>query len=246
VSCPALSLYPDVPLPVSPAALSCASPADGANAPVDVLKDLIPMNKILTISAAAIAATIALAGCSAGSTNSSGTSMPGMDMGSAGTSSSYKAAAPTATDHNSADTMFAQMMIPHHAQAVEMSALMLNKQGLDPKLTALAARIKAEQSPEIITMTSWLTAWKEPATISGDGMAGMMSGDDMTKLDAAQGTDAARVFLTQMIAHHQGAVMMAKTEEATGKNTDAVTLGKSIVTSQEAEIQDMKNLLAAL
>jgi uncharacterized protein (DUF305 family) len=204
------------------------------------------MNKILTISAAAIAAAIALAGCSAGSTNSGGTSMPGMDMGSTGMPSSAAPSVPAATDHNAADTMFAQMMIPHHIQAVEMSDMMLKKQGLDPKLTALATRIKAEQSPEITAMTGWLTAWKEPATISGDGMAGMMGGDDMTKLDAAQGTEAARMFLSQMIAHHQGAVIMAKTEQATGKNTDAVTLSKSIVTSQEAEIQEMKNLLAAL
>jgi uncharacterized protein (DUF305 family) len=204
------------------------------------------MNKILAFSAAAIAAAIALAGCAAGLTNSSGTGTPGKDMGSTGMSASAAPSVPAATDHNAADTMFAQMIIPHHAQAVEMSDMMLKKQGINPKLTALTARIKAEQSPEIATMTGWLTAWKEPATMSGDGIAGMMGGDDMTKLDAAQGTEAARMFLTQMITHHQGAVMMAKTEQATGKNGDAVTLSKSIVTSQEAEIQEMKNLLAAL
>lgn len=202
------------------------------------------MKKILALSAATIAAAIALAGCSTGS----GGSMPGMNMGGSGMSTD---SAPIAAgDHNGADTSFAQMMIPHHTQAVDMSDLMLKKQGIDPKVTALATRIKAAQAPEIEKMAGWLKQWNEPAQMAGGDMSGMvsgvMSGDDMTKLDAARGTDAAKLFLTQMIAHHQGAVTMAKTEEAAGKNTDAVTLSKNIVTSQEAEIQEMKNLLAAL
>ncbi|MDD1478587.1 DUF305 domain-containing protein [Arthrobacter sp. H16F315] len=198
------------------------------------------MKKILTISATALAAAIALAGCSAGS----GGSMPGMNMGGSGTSTD---SAPIAIgDHNGADTTFAQMMIPHHTQAVEMSDLILKKQGIDPKVTALAVKIKAEQAPEITTMSGWLQAWNEPSQMSGGGMSGAMSSDDMTKLDAAQGAEAAKLYLSQMITHHQGAVTMAKTEEATGKNTDTVTLSKNIVTSQEAEIQEMKNLLATL
>ncbi|MET3948319.1 uncharacterized protein (DUF305 family) [Arthrobacter sp. UYCu512] len=198
------------------------------------------MKKILTLSAAAIAAAIALAGCSAGS----GGSMPGMNMGGSGTSTD---SAPIAVgDHNGADTTFAQMMIPHHTQAVEMSDLILKKQGIDPKVTALATKIKAEQAPEITTMTGWLKTWNEPSQMSGGGMSGAMSSDDMTKLDVAQGAEAAKLYLSQMTTHHQGAVAMAKTEEATGKSTDAVTLSKNIVTSQEAEIQEMKNLLATL
>ena len=75
---------------------------------------------------------------------------------------------------------------------------------------------------------------------------GMMGDDDLKKLDAAQGTDAAKLFLAQMIAHHEGAVMMAKTESSQGKNPDAISLSKAIVTAQEAEIQEMKDLLASL
>lgn len=199
------------------------------------------MKKILTISAAAIAATIALAGCSGGG------SMPGMDMGSSSKSSS--SAPVTAGDHKAADTMFAQMMIPHHAQAVEMSDMLLKKQSIPAAVTALATKIKAAQAPEIEKMTGWLKDWNESATMSGSmsgGMSGMMGAEDMKKLDAAQGTEAAKLFLTQMIAHHQGAVMMAKTEEAEGKNPDAVALSKSIVTAQEAEIKEMKALLGTL
>jgi uncharacterized protein (DUF305 family) len=77
-------------------------------------------------------------------------------------------------------------------------------------------------------------------------MAGMMGAEEMKKLDDAQGTAAARLFLEQMIIHHEGAIVMAKAETADGKNTAAVQLGKDIVTAQEAEIQEMKTLLGAL
>jgi len=210
--------------------------------------------KFLTLSATAVAAAITLAGCSTG-TGSTGTSTPGMNHGSS--SSAPASSTPdAAADHNAADTMFAQMMIPHHTQAVEMSDMMLAKKDIPAEVTALATRIKAAQGPEIETMTGWLKSWNEPTQAPtghamptqgmGGGMDGMMSDADMTKLDAAQGTDAARLFLNQMIAHHQGAVMMAKTESTEGKNPDAVNLSKAIVTAQEAEIQEMQALLAKL
>ena len=211
--------------------------------------------KFLPLSATAIAAALALAGCSTGpsapsatsaassSPASSASSMPGMGPGMM--SSSAPAAA---TEHNEADTMFAQGMIPHHEQAVEMSEMMLKKQGVDPRITALATKIKAAQAPEIEQMTGWLKAWNEPAQMaSGHGMGdGMMGDDDLSKLEAAQGTEAARLFLTGMIAHHQGAVMMAQTEISQGRNTDAIQLSKDIVTAQEAEIKEMQDLLATL
>ncbi|MFJ6357571.1 DUF305 domain-containing protein [Pseudarthrobacter oxydans] len=215
------------------------------------------MNKtFLTLSATAVAATIALAGCStdtAGPTTpssspTSGNSMPGMDHGSGMMASSSPAAA---AEHNAADTMFSQMMIPHHTQAVEMSELMLKKQDIPPQVSALASKIKAAQGPEIEKMTGWLSSWNEPTMAPsghsmGGGMDGMMGEEDMKKLDAAQGADAAKLFLTQMIAHHEGAVTMAKTETTDGKNPDAVQLSKDIVNAQEAEIQEMKDLLATL
>jgi uncharacterized protein (DUF305 family) len=197
--------------------------------------------KFLPIAATAIAAAIALAGCGTGSGSGSATSMPGMDHGS-----SPSTAAP-ANDHNAADVTFAQMMIPHHAQAVEMSDMVLTKQDIPAEVTALANKIKAAQGPEIEQMTGWLKSWNEPATMApGHSMEGMMGADDMKKLEAAQGTEAARLFLAQMIGHHEGAVAMAKTEITAGKNADAVNLAKAIVTAQEAEIQEMKDLLGTL
>ena len=203
------------------------------------------MKKTLTISALGIAAAIALAGCAGNSGSTPTSTMPGMGSGGMGMASS---SAPATANHNAADTLFAQGMIPHHAQAVEMSEMMLKKQGMDARITAVATKIKAAQAPEIEQMTGWLKTWNEPTQMAsshsmGDGM---MGDDNLKTLDAAQGTEAAKLFLTQMIAHHEGAVMMAKTESSQGKNPDAIQLSKTIVTSQEAEIQEMKELLARL
>ncbi|WP_346926179.1 DUF305 domain-containing protein [uncultured Arthrobacter sp.] len=201
------------------------------------------MKKTLTLSATALAAAVALAGCSTGSGSGSST-MPGMDHG---TSQATPGSSASAADHNGSDTMFAQAMIPHHAQAVEMSDMILKKQGIDARVTALATKIKAAQAPEIEKMTGWLKDWNEPTQApGGHSMTGMMSGDDLTKLDAAQGTEAAKLFLGQMVAHHEGAVEMANAEVRSGKNPDAIQLGKDIAASQTGEIQEMKDLLAAL
>jgi uncharacterized protein (DUF305 family) len=210
-----------------------------------MIEGIDPMKKTLTISALGIAAAIAMAGCAGTSGSTPTSTMPGMGSGGTGTASS---SAPATADHNAADTMFTQGMIPHHAQAVEMSDMMLKKQGMDARITALATKIKAAQAPEIEQMTGWLKTWNEPSQMaSGHGMGdGMMGDDDLKTLDATQGKEAAKLFLTQMIAHHEGAVAMAKTEISQGKNPDVIQLSKSIVTSQEAEIQDMKALLVGL
>ena len=202
------------------------------------------MKKTLTISATAFAAVIALAGCSTPGSSGGSSSMPGMDHSTMGSSA---APAPAAADRNGSDTMFVQGMIPHHAQAVEMSDIILKKQGIDASITALATKIKAAQAPEIEKMTGWLEDWKEPTQApGGHSMAGMMSGEDLSKLDAAQGTDAAKLFLSQMIAHHEGAVEMANAEVRSGKNAEAIQLAKDIAASQADEIQEMKDLLAGL
>ncbi len=201
------------------------------------------MRKNLAMTTITVATAIALAGCSAGPSDSS---MPGMNHGSASASPAGSAAAAPA-DHNAADAEFARMMIPHHAQAVQMSDVVLAKNGIPAQVTALAGRIKAAQGPEIEKMTGWLKDWNEPAEMSGGHtMNGMVDNGDMTKLEAAQGREAATLFLTQMIAHHQGAVAMAQKEGADGKNADALTLGKDIVMAQEAEIKEMQELLGTL
>jgi uncharacterized protein (DUF305 family) len=154
--------------------------------------------------------------------------------------------------------MFAQHMIPHHQQAVEMSDVVLGKQGIDPRVSELATQIKAAQGPEIAQMQEWLRQWGNPtmppmaggdghdmAGMSGDAM-GMMSDEQMTALKNAGGVDAAKQFLNGMIAHHQGAIAMAQDEIRDGRFAQAVDMARSIVTSQQQEIDTMKGILATL
>lgn len=196
-----------------------------------------------SLAAMSLALGLVLTGCAGGSDDSS---MPGMDHGNSSPSAS--STADDAGAANEADVMFASMMIAHHEQAIEMSDMVLSKSGVDEQVTALAQQIKDAQGPEIEQMQSWLEDWgAEPSDTSemqhGDGM---MSMDDMTALQDADGAEASRLFLEQMIAHHEGAISMAETEVADGQNADAVALAQNIVDAQTAEIATMQELLGAI
>ncbi|MGH3689444.1 MAG: DUF305 domain-containing protein [Microbacterium sp.] len=188
-------------------------------------------------AALALSAVLALSGCATGSGEES---MPGMDHG---------LSAPS-TNANSADAMFASMMIVHHEQAIEMSDIVLAADGVDPAVTELAQQIKAAQGPEIEQLQDWLTDWGvSPEDVDTGGMDhgdGMMSEDDLAALQAADGPEASRLFLEQMIVHHEGAVEMAQAQVDDGSNPDAVELAQKIIDDQSDEIQEMKNLLSAL
>ncbi|GAA2912423.1 DUF305 domain-containing protein [Streptosporangium fragile] len=151
-----------------------------------------------------------------------------------------------------ADVAFAQMMIQHHRQAVEMADL-AETRATNPEVGQLAAKIKEAQQPEIDTMAGWLSEWGEPETPSpsptpsegmGDhGMPGMMAPEDMRKLEAAKGAEFDRMFLQMMIAHHEGAIEMAKTEREQGASPEAKELAKTIETTQQAEVEQMRKML---
>jgi uncharacterized protein (DUF305 family) len=199
------------------------------------------------IGAGALAALAIFTGCSSSNESEHPAGHSPASSATAGPSTTAAAEA-----HNDADVMFAQHMIPHHTQAIEMSDTLLAKQGIDPKVTKLANQIKAAQGPEIQQMQSWLTQWGTPSMppMSGHddmaGMSGIMSEQDMTALKDAQGVDASKLFLTQMIAHHEGAITMAQSEITDGQYPPAVGMARAIVTTQQQEIDTMKGLLAAL
>ncbi|RFU38899.1 DUF305 domain-containing protein [Actinomadura logoneensis] len=168
----------------------------------------------------------------------------GMSMpSSTGTASSQ-------AGHNGQDVMFAQMMIPHHRQAVDMAKTVLAK-GSDPKVKNLAGRIEKAQAPEIEKMSGWLKAWGQPVPGAGDdsmanmghGMDGMMSDKQMADYNKASGKDLDRMFLTMMIEHHKGAVTMAQQEQKTGSAAEAKALAADIIKAQQAEITEMNGLL---
>lgn len=156
--------------------------------------------------------------------------------------------------HNAADVAFAAGMVPHHGQAVVMADLLLDRSE-NTQVRALAATITAAQTPEIATMAGWLKGWGEtvpdPYAMPGEGheghaMTGMISAEQLEDLTAAMGPDADRAFLTLMIAHHEGAVSMAKAQLAGGENEAATSLAHDVVAAQTAEIATMRRLLTTL
>lgn len=150
--------------------------------------------------------------------------------------------------------MFVTMMIPHHQQAVEMADLMLTKTGADARVLELAQQIRAAQAPEIELMLGWLEEWGMPySSESGHGMGhgdgdggGMMSEQDMADLEEATGDDASRLFLEQMIVHHEGALQMTEMQLETGQHPDVLELAQQMHDDQSAEIGTMRQLLSEL
>ncbi|GLV92305.1 lipoprotein [Streptomyces lavendulae subsp. lavendulae] len=195
------------------------------------------------LAATAVAAGLVLAACGGDNTTNTAGSAP----------ATATAPAPSEADrHNEADVAFAQGMIPHHRQAILMSD-MVAAHGASPDVKALAEKIKKAQAPEIETMTGWLKAWGEkvPTGVGMDGMdhgdesgmPGMMDDQDMDRLGKARGNVFDTMFLTMMIDHHEGDIAMANTEKQQGVYGPAKALADDIITSQTAEITQMRSML---
>lgn len=195
--------------------------------------------------AAAATAAVVLAACGGGDDNSASG-----HNGHTSASSSAPSSAPAEEGaHNAADVAFAQGMIPHHRQAVEMGDLAETRAG-SADVKKLAVEIKKAQDPEIKTLSGWLTSWGEDVPKDGEGgdhaghsMSGMMTAEEMTELEKASGKAFDTAFLEMMVKHHEGAVEMAKTEKADGSYQPAKDMADAIITSQSAEITRMNDLL---
>ncbi|MEU9701575.1 DUF305 domain-containing protein [Streptomyces sp. NPDC047981] len=210
------------------------------------------------VTAAALAALL-LAGCGAGSDSGDAAKTPATAAsGTTGTAGAF----------NDADVAFAQAMIPHHQQALEMAAL-ADGRAEDAGIKKIVADVEKAQDPEIRTMRSWLKAWGKPEAPEGAGasggsgghgghgggdagagdggaMAGMMSEQDMKELAALKGKAFDRKFAELMIAHHEGAVEMAETERKNGRDATARKLADDVVRTQSAEITELKKILGRL
>ncbi|WP_404473476.1 DUF305 domain-containing protein [Microbacterium aerolatum] len=195
----------------------------------------------LALGTSVLSLTLVLTGCSDASAPTDGAT------------TSSEAPSSTATE---ADEMFVTMMIPHHEQAVEMSDIVLAKDDLDPQVAELAQQIKDAQGPEIERMLGWLEDWGveyDPDADSGmdhgsmgESMDGMMSEEDIAALEEADATTAGRLFLEQMIMHHEGAVDMAETALKDAQNPDVLELAQQVIDDQTAEITTMKDLLTQI
>ena len=190
--------------------------------------------QLLRMSAAAVMATVTLSACSSSAHQAA--------TGSPSTSS--------AQPHNSTDVTFAQNMTPCHKQAIQMSEIILTKQGLDPRVVQVANQIKAAEGPDVEGMQSWLSQWQQPMTPSSaagmpamQGMTGMASPEQMTALQNAVGADATKQFLTMMIQNHQHAIMLAQSEIDSGQYPPAVAMAHSIATAEQQEVYTMQVIL---
>ncbi len=198
----------------------------------------------IALAVLGLALAIALAGCG----------------GSAG-DGARETAAPTATSGagsstgSASDVAFAQLMISHHNQAIAMADLAL-KYASSVQLETLAAQIKQAQAPEVTRMTAWLGEWGAPTVMTGSdqsmpGMdmggvsaAGMMTDRQMAELANARGAEFDRLWLQMMIAHHQGAVLMARQALSTTSTAEVRVLAQSVVDDQTAEIATMQGMAA--
>ncbi|SDG64490.1 Uncharacterized conserved protein, DUF305 family [Sinosporangium album] len=148
---------------------------------------------------------------------------------------------------NAADVRYAQDMIVHHRQALDMSVLAPSR-AVSTTLKGLASRIKDTQGPEIQAMTAWLQHQGLRAPDHGHGhatsMPGMVSPERMEALKDATGEEFDRLFLELMISHHQGAITMAETALAEGSHVQIEEMAADVIAVQASEIKRMREMQA--
>ena len=202
-----------------------------------------PLHRRAVALLAASAAAISLSACGSTATK---------DQGSGASSAGQSAVPAQSTAHNTDDVLFAQLMIPHHEQAVVLAAMVPDR-STNTDVRALAAKISAAQQPEITTMRDQLKAWGiNPAEMphesghAGMAMQGMVDDDTILKLQGLSGADFDTLWLQSMSAHHQGAIEMAKVEAEAGKNPEMIALARSTITTQQDEIDQMQQMLQSI
>ncbi|GHH33978.1 DUF305 domain-containing protein [Lentzea cavernae] len=145
--------------------------------------------------------------------------------------------------NNAADVTFAQEMVPHHQQALDMAKLVPSRSS-DSEVRDLAQRIEKAQGPEIAQMNEWLQQWgAAQEDHEGHDTAGMMSHGDMAELEKSTGQEFDRLWLRMMIEHHEGAVEMARTALQRGEDEKTRKLAQAVLEGQQREIAEMKALL---
>ncbi|GII32294.1 DUF305 domain-containing protein [Planotetraspora mira] len=144
------------------------------------------------------------------------------------------------------DVRFAELMIPHHRQALEMAALAADR-AAEPLVRAIAERITTGQGPEIAVMTSWLESLGRAAPDGHDhdeAGYGMATLEELNRLRSARGAAFDGLFLRLMIRHHEGAITMAA--EELGKGTDRAMrkMAQDVLSGQQIEIARMREMQA--
>jgi uncharacterized protein (DUF305 family) len=158
---------------------------------------------------------------------------------------------PVRATHTEADVHFMHMMVPHHAQALEMTALVPSRAASEA-IRQMALRMEISQRDEIAWIERWLSARGErlPEHHTGPmpGMPGILTAAEMELLRAARGEDFDRSFLELMIKHHEGAVTMVEALFATSgaaQESEVFQFASEVESDQRMEIDRMSALLRA-
>lgn len=187
------------------------------------------MRAVLTV-VAALVVSVGVGGCHASSAPEPTTSSsPG----------AMSAASP-------GDVTFLENMVVHHQQALELT-VMVRGQSTDPQLVMLADQIGAQQRTQLQGCQAQLLQWEVPggghdAPADIPGMADQAS---MDKLRGLRGPEFDTLWLQTMIAHHRGAITMARNEIKQGQSPEAISIARSLAPLQQAEIDQMNRLLGA-
>ncbi|WP_310741924.1 DUF305 domain-containing protein [Microbispora sp. H13382] len=196
-----------------------------------------------------LAVAPALAACSSGAAPPARADAPVIAPGAPGQSGSPTAPAAARTGPVAADVRFAEAMIPHHRQALEMAGLAAARTD-DPLVTAVANRVMDGQRPEIAVMESWLrglgrtppSGHDHGTSDLGMGGYGMAGEEELSRLRTARGRGFDRLFLALMIRHHEGAVSMAAEELRRGRDRTMRTMAQDVVSGQQIEIARMRGI----
>jgi uncharacterized protein (DUF305 family) len=164
--------------------------------------------------------------------------------------------------YTAADIHFMSGMISHHAQAIKMAKWSATH-GASPAVVRFSERVVTSQTDEIALMQSWLRDRRQPVpepdpagmkmTMGGTEhvmlMPGMLTPEQMAKLDAARGKEFDRLFLTFMIQHHEGAIAMVRelfSSPGAGQDESVFAFANDVEIDQETEIARMKQMLLEL
>jgi uncharacterized protein (DUF305 family) len=161
--------------------------------------------------------------------------------------------------HTEADVLFMQMMIQHHRQALEMTALVPDRTAHEG-IPLLAERMDISQTDEVVLMETWLEEREETPPAETEGhvhesepgdelqMTGMLTEAQMAELEAAEGEEFDRLFLEYMIQHHRGALDMIDQliDADGGQEAEIGQYTLHVYADQEIEINRMEMLLAEM
>lgn len=216
-------------------------------------------------AAAALLAPAAVAACGPATRAAPAAAAPAAEAAPAA------APAPGPRAYTAADVRFMQHMIVHHAQALEMTALVAERTQ-NEAIRRLAQRIEVSQHDEIAQMQRWLRErGEEVPSLASAGehathaqhdahgahggtpahaaMPGMLTREEMARLAAARGAEFDRLFLELMIRHHEGALVMVEelfASEGAGQEVDVFRIAAEVDADQRMEIERMQALLAAM